>query len=201
MSSNFNVDPDRFYLVGHSRGAILTQYAAMKLNAEFAAFASIAGPGAREVGSGRTKIKLASWRPGFRVPILLMNGTRDEKVPYGGHFPPELSRFDGPVLAFANWLGVNSGTIFDGNSLFSKIDTVSEKPVNLSVGRYRTSKDDLNFYAIDGGGHHWHRRNGFVYPGELPPETLCEDIDTTDVVWNFFKNRRKSHNGFISRPD
>jgi len=34
VSSNFNVDPDRFYLVGHSRGAILTQYAAMKLNAE-----------------------------------------------------------------------------------------------------------------------------------------------------------------------
>jgi len=64
-----------------------------------------------------------------------MNGTNDLNVPYVGPLPERLKRFEKPVVTFANWIGVNYRDESDGYFLFSKIDTFTEKPVNLSVAR------------------------------------------------------------------
>lgn len=177
VSSSFKVDPARFYMAGHSRGGLLTQYAAMRLNAEFAAFASIASP---ETTYNASPLVLSDWRPGFRVPILLMNATADANVPYDYKI----------VQNFVDWIGVNHRPS-DGEPRFRTIDTFTEKPKNIFVDKFLYCNGFVQFYIIQGGGHHWHGGNYFADGANLPLDTVCRDINTTGIVWNFFKNRRK----------
>ncbi len=199
VTANYKADPDRFYLAGHSMGALLTQYAAMELNHEFAAFASIAGPAPR---TDRAPQNLDLWKPSFRVPILLMYATKDSQVPF------DITA----VSNFSNWIETNTKTASDENTLWKLIDSVKETPNNITVSNLKFCNGDVELYLINGGGHHWHRPGGFTLtddefikrynynmPSPIPPETLCKDINTTNVVWDFFKNRRKSHNGPIPK--
>ncbi len=188
--SEFKVDPNRFYMTGHSRGALLTQYAAMRLNSEFAAFASIASPETTFNASPRV---LNDWRPGFRVPMLLINANADPNVLF---YKPWLSPPDVIIQNIADWIDVSNRPSDPYYSSYT-IDTVTEKPINLKAFKYVYCSGYVQFYIIDGGGHQWHMPNGFVLPPDIPTEGLCQDINTTDIVWDFFKNRRKSDNGYI----
>lgn len=211
VCDDYKVDRDQFYLAGHSRGALLTQYAAMELNSEFAAFASIASP---VPDSGNTVVDLNTWKPGFRVPILLMNATKDTQVPYS----PIFWRNDIIFNAF-KWSNVNSKNAKDMTWVESTINTSTAD--NTTVSKLKFYNGNVDFYIIVGGGHHWHRPDGVAYtdteftekismafgvrtyfgPSPVPPETLSSDINTTDIVWDFFTNRSKKDNGVIPKKE
>ena len=203
LTSNDNVskvDTNRIYLCGSSSGAFLTQYAAMTLNHKFAAFASNAGHANQNISSFNPRGR-------FKVPIILFNATSDENVYYnesdtcGANTLQRIDYLTGRN-SVREWYRINGGnrSVIDSNCpgkrnmAYTIIDPVKDD--GKQVHKYRCN-NSFEFYKIIGGGHHWHSDSGFCMNPFLPCETLCKDINTTNLILSFFDKHAKSNNGSI----
>jgi hypothetical protein len=199
------LDKDRFYMVGYSGGAFLTQVAATKLNNSIAAFASVAGhkstiiPHNNNFKNGKN----------FKVPMLLVNATSDDNIGFAESEAIAKNLFCvGHITTRSFWQMVNGVEYNDQNVINTKPANIIDPNPNITVNR-NNFKDKNTGAAIEyfktfgiiGGGHHWHRPGAFTFnspdtPG-MASNKLCVKINTTDEVWNFFKNKKKSLNGDV----
>lgn len=76
LIADYNIDPRRIYLSGHSNGGAMTQRLACELSDRVAAFASSAGLLVREIAEKAQRV-----RP---VPMLHIHGDADPTVPWEG---------------------------------------------------------------------------------------------------------------------
>ncbi len=73
---DYNADPRRVYMTGLSNGGMMTLRMGCEAGSKLAAIAPVIA---------NMPVKIAnSCRPGFPLPLLLMNGTRDPMVPWQG---------------------------------------------------------------------------------------------------------------------
>ncbi len=70
------VDPDRIYVTGFSNGGFMAQTLACRLSSSFAGAAPVAATVPHDIAG--------ECRVGGRISILMVNGTRDQSVPYDG---------------------------------------------------------------------------------------------------------------------
>ncbi|NQT24339.1 hypothetical protein HQ585_03190 [candidate division KSB1 bacterium] len=179
LHATYNFDLSRLYCCGFSAGAFMTNKLAGELGHRFAAAASVAG--------GLTDIAL-DWEPIGSFPILLIHGTDDITVPYGGW------NLIWPVENTVNFWA-------QYNNCLSPPDNVSLPDIDPSDGctvekiSYTNCSDDASviFYKVINGGHSW--------PGT--PSNLTwdwegnrnMDMNASVEILNFFK---KYENSFVN---
>lgn len=181
---------DKIYMAGYSGGAMITQIAATKLNDKIAAFASVAG--------GKPKVIPNNFRPNFKVPMMLINGTADTNV----SFLNDGAYFVNHSTTRSFWAQVNGLNIQPvGETSY----THTTFPINNNVTatkwgfRKLNSNTIVDYYktvTVFGGGHHWPLGpNTFAIDPDLPTLTACFKINATNMIWDFFQNKQKSQNG------
>ncbi|MBL0174378.1 MAG: T9SS type A sorting domain-containing protein [Ignavibacteria bacterium] len=177
LARKYALDTMRIYLAGFSNGGFLVQRIACEANARFAAIASL--------GSTIDIIQYPRCRPGRPIPMLLLAGTRDPFVPYGG------GAMQGSVPDV-----ISSSELFrfwtDNNRCRKQIDSLNLTDIDTSdsstVTVFEYTECDCNanvqHVRINGGGHTW--------PGvELPSYELIagqtnEDVQASELLWAFF---------------
>jgi len=176
------LDPRRVYATGVSNGAIFAHYVGARLSARIAAIAAVAG--------GMADPFHVTFRPERPVSVLIIHGTKDPQIPYGG------GDIQGGVLgrilpteeALRLWAERNGAT---------RPPSVEELPPSNDerCGGRRLfvngrSATEVVLLRLEGGGHTW--PGGPV--GYLPERQfgrLCRDFDATAVIWDFFKGHPK----------
>ena len=107
---------------------------------------------------------------GRPIPVLTFHGLADPQNPYDGHVPGRGGEWVESVPdALAGWARHNS----------CKGDVILEDPPGpLSTMRYQGCEGgaEVRMIRIDGLGHTWSK----------------QEVDTTSVMWQFFKNQRLS---------
>ena len=189
LRGEFGLDPARVFAFGMSNGGMFAHRLAIDRAPLFRAVACVAAP---------LPSALAETRPPGPVSVLVMNGTADPMVPYGGGelratLFPRLSgkpqrKSRGTVLSTDDtvrfWLRHNriaSKGVTERLPGRDEHDGVSvERTTWADTGR------DISVvrYRIEGGGHTW--PGGVQYLPERVIGTTSRGIDASEVIWKFF---------------
>lgn len=168
LFKRFAIDTTRVYACGYSNGGFMSIRLAGQLSHRIAAVASVAG-----VLSESNRASYAATRP---VPLLLIHGTADQEVPYGG--------------GAQGWYSVESTINFfrEKNQCQLPAETVTLPDIDPSdrstVEKYTYRSSDgtplVLLYKVNGGDHTW--------PGaSFPNYVTNRDIDANVEIWNFFR--------------
>ena len=178
-------DPKRIYVTGVSNGGHMTMTLACTHAELFAAAASVI--------ASFTDVMVGACKPSRPIPMLMMNGTADPLIAYGGG--RGTSRYAVPNVVsteatIAFWRKNHGCAATDRRST-----TFPDKDREDSSTVTRIESDcpdgrDVVLYRIDGGGHRM--------PGSFPDARFVRavdallgpqnhDIDGAETIWAFFK--------------
>ncbi len=180
LGTKFSVDTSRIYAVGLSEGGFMSQRLGCALGDRIAAIAAVGA------AMPKTMICLPS-RP---VPFVMINGTSDPVVPYGGGTEHNL---DLPVIS-----------VEDSAKAWAKINRCEEKPEKSklpphSKGGMETKVDTYTgcqqnaqvvLYSVKGAGNTW--PGGEQYQVEKTIGKTSSDLDANQLIWTFFVTRKIS---------
>jgi polyhydroxybutyrate depolymerase len=168
------IDRSRVYAVGISNGAMLAARLAAQIPDRIAAFGQVAGTAAHDATRW--------WRPDRPVPFVQVHGTADPIIAYaGGPLPPR--RRGGPDRGAA--IGVNAWADLVTAHNGATGPDVEEVPPDVSVRRWQgpTAQSDVEFWAVEGGGHTW--PGGYQYMPEAMIGPTTATFDATTAIWRF----------------
>jgi polyhydroxybutyrate depolymerase len=178
IESDYRVDASRIYATGLSDGGFMAFRLGCDMAHRIAAIATVAAT--LPLGLSGTCTDWA-WRS---VPLLMINGTSDPIVSYGGR--PGLDvRY--PLLSAKETLKV-----------WSKMNGCGAKPVRTTLpartsGGMETKVDTYSdcreggaaiLYSVVKGGHTW--PGGDPYMPERRTGATSNDLDAGEVIWRFF---------------
>lgn len=178
------VDPKRIYATGISNGGMISHFLGAKLSTKLAAIAPVAGSLAEPL--------VPTFEPTAPVSVLMLFGTDDRFVPYGGGevHPPGM-RPRGRVIAIEQaarlWTERNGGDptrepLVDSLPDRDPADGCRVKKLTWAAGRNRS---EVVLYRLEGAGHTW--PDGYQYLSKRLVGPVCRDINATEVIWQFFK--------------
>ena len=174
LVARYPVDARRIYATGMSNGGMMTHRLGIELADRLAAIAPVV---ATVFGDEAA--------PAQPVPALMINGLKDENVPYHGGSPggPGARAWDGtPALPaeaqFEFWMRANGCTLATRR---------------IDEGRWLKwsdrclSRDDTRLYVLKDNGHAW--------PGGAPGRARGDQpgtaLNATDLIWEFFAEHPK----------
>jgi polyhydroxybutyrate depolymerase len=178
MANKFAMDKARVYVTGLSDGGFM----ALKLGCELADRLAAIGM----VGAAMPKTMVCV--PSRPLPAIMINGTDDPIVKYGGG--------TGKNGRFATI------SVEDTAKQWAKYNRCSEKPVQSKLpihgkGTMETKLDTYDdcrenaqvlLYSIKGGGNTW--PGGEQYEVEKTIGKTSEDLDANATLWSFFVTRK-----------
>lgn len=178
LETKVSVDASRVYAAGLSEGGFMSLRLGCALGDRIAAIAAVGA------AMPKTMICLPS-RP---VPLVMINGTSDPVVPYGGGTEHNLS--------------LATVSVEDSAKAWAKIDRCEEKPEKTKVsahdkGGMETKVDTYNgcqqnaqvvLYSVKGAGSTW--PGGEQYEVEKTIGKTSSDLNANEVIWNFLVTRK-----------
>jgi polyhydroxybutyrate depolymerase len=178
LGSKFSVDSSRIYAAGLSEGGFMSLRLGCALGDRIAAVAAVGA------AMPKTMICLPS-RP---VPLVMINGTSDPVVPYGGG--TEHNR------------NLQTISVEDSAKAWAKIDRCDEKPEKTKLsarekGGMETKVDTYNgchenvqvsLYSVKGAGNTW--PGGEQFEVEKSVGKTSQDPNANEVIWSFFVTRK-----------
>jgi len=177
LSSKFSADPSRIYAAGLSEGGFMSLRVGCAISDRIAAVAAIGA------AMPKTMICLPS-RP---VPLVMIDGTSDPVVPYGGGTEHNLS------------LATLSAE--DSAKAWAKIDRCGEKPAKAKLpeakGGMETKTDTYDgcgqgaqvvLYSVKGAGNAW--PGGEQYEAENAIGKTSQDLNANEVIWSFLVTKK-----------
>jgi polyhydroxybutyrate depolymerase len=180
IARSFNVDRKRIYATGISNGGMLSQRLACELSGTIAAIASVA---ASMPDSLNVRCK-----PSRPISVLMINGTDDPLIPYGGGALPG-TRLGGKVLSTPDtirfWVDHNQCSQRPTSVLLPDQDKEDDTRVRRENYTLCASGVEVELDAVEGGGH--------TLPGarQYLPERLIgrtsRDLNGSETIWSFFK--------------
>lgn len=180
VTQEFGIDLGRVYVTGASNGGMMTNRLALQASEVFAAAASVIGALAEPL--------LDDPLPVLPVPMLIMNGTDDNAVPYEGGFVFGRE----PLGAVASvdetvdfWREANGCSGAPEVTALPDLDPRDGSTVRLE--QYTCTGAPIQLYVIQGGGHDW--PTGQALPRFLSPGN--RDINATATIWEFFQQFRR----------
>jgi len=173
---NLAVDPSRTYLVGHSNGGMLVHHFAALRPDRIAAAAVVAGT----IG-GKPSRDEPVWQvpaPKQPIPMLIVHGRLDERVPYVGGS-------DSRSRGGRTWLSAAASARF-----WSRHAGCSDGPQHDTLHRGHVTREvwdgpagcRVELQTVEGWGHAWPRGAHGRVGDEVP-----DPIDASTVVWEFFR--------------
>jgi polyhydroxybutyrate depolymerase len=175
LKQDFRVDGQRVYATGLSRGGFFTLRIAANLPHLFAAVASVGAPMPEPVIQHHAK-------PG-KVGMLLMHGTADQVVAYGGKPGAYLSAED----TYRYWLKQNG--IEGAPAAARRVDGDAGDGTEASHLEQGNGGQSVALVTIKDGGHTWAGADAFNIG--LPIGKTSRDIDANEVIWQFLSKHRK----------
>lgn len=169
LENEYNLDPRRIYTNGLSNGGGMTVLLSCVLSDRIAAIGSVAGA---------YPIPWNECPPSRPMPTIVFHGTADPVVPYTGD-PSHEHGYPLPVIP--GW--VESLARRNGCEQAPVEIPIKGAVSGLHYGNC-SSKADVVFYTIAGGGHSW--PGGEPLPKFIVGST-SQDIDATRVMWEFFQ--------------
>ncbi|GAA0765178.1 prolyl oligopeptidase family serine peptidase [Ideonella azotifigens] len=176
LSKDYRVDPQRVFATGLSRGGFFALRIAAELPELFAAVASVGGPMPEPVVQHHTK-------PG-KVGVLLVHGTADQVVAYGGKPTGYLSA----EASHAHWLKHNGVASAATRRRLIDADTSDGADVTWTE-QGGDGEAHVALVTIREGGHTWPGADPFNVG--LPLGKTTRDIDANEVIWQFFDQHRR----------
>lgn len=182
LESDGIADPRRIFVAGGGPGGILAMRLACRQADKFA--------GAAALISLMPAVEAAACKPARPIPFLLLAGTADPKVPFGGG-KADLPEFKGEVASAAGTLAPFAAAAGCGDKT-TRIDVADRDPNDgsrVQVELYAGCKVPVELVRIEGGGH--------TLPGTRPLSDRGQpvgarngDIDTARFLMNFFLKGR-----------
>lgn len=182
--SRLRVDKSRIYMVGFSNGGMM----AYRFAAEKSSMLAAVAPLAASIG-GQKSSEAPPWRiphPEKPVPLIIMHGTDDMDLPFGGGSSP------GRKGKRIYW-SVEDSISFWVKQNRCKNDSVESMRYNdhvkITMWEDCSGGSDVMLYEIKEWGHVWPGPH-FINP--LGPEHPLKNFDAAKIVWNFFKSHRRT---------
>lgn len=189
MVKNYNIDPTRVYATGISNGGFMSVRLAMDLSEKIAAVAPV---------TAQIPKALKDKTPKLPISIMIVNGTKDPLVPFGGgHIRLFRSgRSRGEILSTASTVDHfrrhnGCGKTADKSKLQDKNP---DDGTNVEIEKYTDGKDgtEVVLVKVIGGGHTWPSGKQYLSPRLVG--TVCRDINASEMILNFFlRHSRKEH--------
>ncbi len=181
MVKNYGIDPKRVYATGISNGGFMSVRLAMDLSEKIAAVAPVAA---------QISKALKDKTPKLPISIMIINGTKDPLVPFGGgHI--RLFRFGrsrGEILSTASTIEhFRRHNGCDKTPERSKLpDKDPDDGANVEIEQYSGGKDGTAVVLVKviGGGHTWPGGKQYLKPRIVG--TVCRDIDASEMILDFF---------------
>jgi polyhydroxybutyrate depolymerase len=177
------IDPNRIFAAGFSNGGIFVHYLASQLSEPLAAIADVSG--------GIAEPLAPKFRPAAPVSVLMIHGTKDPMVPYGGG--------DVDFGGFGRIIDTEAALRLWTRSIGAKApprtgalpDADPRDQCRGTWTRWSGEKAgiELLLYRIEGGGHTWPGGPQFLPAAVIGP--VCRDFDATEAIWNFFEKHPK----------
>jgi polyhydroxybutyrate depolymerase len=177
LSSKFSADPSRVYAAGLSEGGFMSLRAGCALSDRIAAVAAI----------GASMPKTMICLPSRPVSLVMIDGTSDPVVPYGGGTEHNLS--------------LSTLSVEDSAKAWAKIDHCGEKPVHAklpeSKGAMEVKTDTYDgcgqaaqvlLYSVKGAGNTW--PGGEQYEAENAIGKTSQDLNANETIWSFLMSKR-----------
>lgn len=168
VSSKYDVDPKRIFVVGHSNGAFMSHRLACDSSDRIAAIASLAG---------------AVWddpsrcNPSSKISVLDIHGNADSTISYDGGVVAGGGTYPSELQTMSTWAAKNgcsgaltpTGQTYDVDSTLPGNETVESAYAGCPSGV------DVKLWTIQGGAH---------IPGLNTPTW-------GELIWSFFKAHPK----------
>ncbi|HMP72374.1 MAG TPA: PHB depolymerase family esterase [Kiritimatiellia bacterium] len=175
----FTVDPRRIYATGMSQGGMLCYRIACDpdLSARFAAIAPVAAV---------MTVDPDACNPARFVSILHIHGADDEFVPFAGGVGPKLRRLD----------PVERPPVMDTLRFWIDHNDISATPLQeRSAGEARLTafgpegtQGEVRLWNVGNAGHTWPGGESLL-PAIVLGRT-SNDINASELIWDFFRNHR-----------
>jgi polyhydroxybutyrate depolymerase len=175
LGQDYRVDSQRVYATGLSRGGFFALRIAAELPHLFAAVASVGAPMPEPVVQHHAK-------PG-KVGVLLVHGTADQVVAYGGKPTGYLSAQD----SYRYWLKHNG--IAPGAETRRTIDADKSDGLEVTWIEQGNGQQSVALVTVREGGHTWPGADPFNVGLQIGNTT--RDIDANEVMWEFFARHRR----------
>ena len=185
-TEKYKIDLKRVYITGFSNGALMSFRLISDLGHRIAAAAPVCGSISE------------TFYPLFNtenpVNTLIINGEEDPLIPWAGG---DITFGDlelGSVLPIEQVFGFLAtsyncssyspreylpDTVDDGTKVWKEAYTLCDKNVSIIL------------CGIEGGGHNW--PSGDSYFPESVVGAICYDIDGSEFIWDFFKDKVKTY--------
>jgi polyhydroxybutyrate depolymerase len=178
LGTKFSVDSSRIYAAGLSEGGFMTLRLGCAIGDRLAAVAA--------VGAAMPKTMICV--PSRPVPLVMISGTSDPVVPYGGGTEKNLS--------------VATVSVEDSAKAWAKIDRCGEKPEKSKLpssakGGMETKVDTYDgcqqgaqvvLYSVKGAGNTW--PGGEQYEAENAIGKTSQDLNADETIWKFLGTRK-----------
>jgi polyhydroxybutyrate depolymerase len=186
IAQDYPVDRDRVYAMGISNGAQMSYRLACEAPETFAAIAAVA--------SSMSGDLFAACAPASPVSALVMNGTDDPLVPWGGGTIRIGRQEFGEVISTAEtvafWVAADGCGAAPLRTELSDADPEDGTRVWLETYAGCASDSDVAFYTIQGGGHTW--PGGLQYLPESIVGLTSRDVDANQAIWQFLAAQVRS---------
>ena len=175
LKQDYRIDGTGVYATGLSRGGFFALRLAADLPHLFAAVASVGAPMPEPVVQHHT-------RPGA-VGVMLIHGTADQVVQYGGKATGYLSAED----SYRYWskrLGIEMA---EGNRRV--IDTDATDGTSVAWQEASNGRQNVALVTVRDGGHTWPGADAFNVGHPLGKTT--REIDANETIWQFLEKHRR----------
>jgi len=181
LEKDLSINKKMIYVTGISNGAMMSHRLGCELSAKIAAIAPVAG----NIPAKMQPV----WSPSHPLSVLIISGTGDPLVPWGGGDVTFLTLKRGRVISVADtvkfWVVTNGCAA--GPETFQLPDIDSTDGTITTVESYKgcNGKAEVVLYTVKGGGHTW--PGGLQYMNESSIGKTSRDFNATATIWQFFK--------------
>jgi polyhydroxybutyrate depolymerase len=176
LSATYSVDANRIFAAGYSDGGFMAFQLGCSMGRRIAAIAPVASAMPKEM-SARCKLSRA-------VPLLMLNGTSDPVVHYGGGSVKGAAFTTLSVQATAEtWAQLDRCTL---KPTHTTLLPGNKHGMNTSVDAYDDCRDgaEVALYSIEGGRNTWPSGDDFMPEKEVGKTST--DLNADEVIWKCF---------------
>lgn len=177
------IDPNRVFVTGISRGGMMSYRLGCELASRIAAIAPVAGNMATWAGSAR-KTGCIPVRP---VSVLAIQGTADARVPFQGGSVSSQPADAGQIEVYASFSDV-IGVWRDIDGCATSSSTSVMGPTTTTIWRCGGGSV-VATKVIAGGGHDWP-----IGPNRFSPNGTHQAFDASAVIADFFAAHARGMN-------